>query len=54
MDLKKNLSTRNALLSANSFDQDVAKSSIAKMIVLYEYLLSMVEHVEFKEFMSII
>ena len=37
-------------LEAYTFDQDFARRDLAKMIILHEYSLSMVEHIGFKQF----
>ena len=35
-----------------TFDQDVSREKLANAIILHEYLLSIVDHVGFKEFSS--
>ncbi|KAJ9542707.1 hypothetical protein OSB04_029213 [Centaurea solstitialis] len=39
-------------LGANTFDQQFSRDELAKMIILHEYPLSMVEHVGFKSFVN--
>ena len=38
----------------NTFNQDVARKELAKMIVLHEYPISMVEHGGFRSFMGVV
>jgi hypothetical protein len=38
------------MVGSYAFNQDIARNAVAKMIILHEYPLAMVEHIGFREF----
>ena len=39
-------------LNAYQFDQNIVRNNLARMIILHEYPLSIVDHIEFREFVK--
>ena len=39
-------------LNAYQFDQVKVRNNLARMVILHEYLLSMVDHIGFREFVG--
>ena len=39
-------------LNAYQFDQNIVRNNLAHMVILHEYLLSMVDHIGFRKFVG--
>lgn len=54
LNLKKDLTIGKLSLSTHSFNENIAKNVVARMVILHEYLLSMVDYVEFREYFNVL